>query len=772
VTSTAATLDLLLRRGQVARESIFEAIREIQHPPPPLDRDAREITVSLAESGPRYVSPDLEFAVWSATYGGDEVVPITLAGPLGHASAGEELLCTGAFSEHPRYGWQFAVETFRTALPQTADGIMRWLVMRVPGIGPAFARAIVNHFGADDVFGELDRDPERLREVRTRSGRSISAKAVERAIAAWREVATVREVEAFLFAHGISAGLAGRLVRQYGDDVITVLTQEPYRLIELPRVGFKIADGVARSLGVELDHPRRLQAGLRFVLEEAESDGNTFVPLAELWQRAGRLLGVADADPLESALRALIAEGDVVVEGDRVYRAELWEIEQRLAEDLAARAVRATAELFAQPIRPTVDVSDEQWAVVELVRSQRLVLLTGLPGAGKTHTQRVLVDIARAAGRRVLLCAPTGKAARRMRELTGHDAMTIHRALGYSPDGGFQRDEDKPLSNDYDLVVVDESSMLSLELADAFFRAAGDCHVLLVGDTDQLPPIGPGRVLADLVECGIVPRVHLTAIYRQAARSLIIQSARRVNRGEIPFLSLDDARATLGDDAELDEDFFFIGRNGPESMVEAIVDLVCERIPVRYGLDARTQVMTLVPMRRGPAGLISLNEELERRLNPGERAVVVARTGLRVGSRVVQTKNDYTPDREVMNGEVAFITEWDEEEGEARLSLDDGARTIVVPADALETYNLAWALTVHRAQGSQFPAVVAPWSTSYAVMLSRALLYTAITRAQQLCVLVGERRAVAMAVSRAEQRRRHSALAELIVQRHAPEEPE
>jgi exodeoxyribonuclease V alpha subunit len=751
-------------------ESIFGVIWETQHPPPPLDREAREITVSLAESGPRYVSPDLEFAVWPATYGDDDVVPITLAGPLGHVAAGEELLCTGAFSEHPRYGWQFAVETFRTALPQTEDGIMRWLVMRVPGIGPAFARAIVNHFGADEVFAELDRDPERLREVRTRSGRSISAKAVERAIAAWREVATVREVEAFLFAHGISAGLAGRLVRQYGDDVITVLTQDPYRLIELPRVGFKIADGVARSLGVELDHPRRLQAGLRFVLEEAESDGNTFVPLGELWRLSGRLLGVADPDPLESALRALVVEDEIVVEGERVYRAELWEIEQRLAEDLAARAVRAATDLFAQPIRPTVDVSDEQWAVVELVRSQRLVLLTGLPGAGKTHTQRVLVDIARAAGRRVLLCAPTGKAARRMRDLTGHDAMTIHRALGYSPDGGFQRDEDKPLSSDYDLVVVDESSMLSLELADAFFRAAGDCHVLLVGDTDQLPPIGPGRVLADLVECGIVPRVHLTAIYRQAARSLIIQSARRVNRGEIPFLSLDDARNTLGDDVELDEDFFFIGRNGPESMVEAVVDLVCERIPVRYGLDARTQVMTLVPMRRGRAGLIALNEELERRLNPGEPAVVVARTGLRVGSRIVQTKNDYTPDREVMNGEVAFITEWDEEEGEARLSLDDGARTIVVPVDALETYNLAWALTVHRAQGSQFPAVVAPWSTNYAVMLSRALLYTAITRAQQLCVLVGERRAVAMAVSRAEQRRRHSALAERIVERRRPSE--
>jgi len=707
----------------------------------------------------------LEFAVWTATVGeAGDAASITLTGPLGHVSAGDELLCTGAFSQHPRYGWQFAVETFRSALPQTADGVMRWLIARVPGIGPAFAGAIVNHFGVDEVFSELDRQPERLREVRTPSGRPISAKAVERAIAAWREVATVREVEAFLFAHGISAGLAGRLVRQYGEGVVAVLSHEPYRLIELPRVGFKIADGIARSLGVELEHPQRLQAGLRFVLEEAESDGNTFVPLAELWQRAGRLLGVGELDPLESALRALVASAEVLVEGERVYRAELWEMERRLAADLAKRALAKPVELFAQPIRPAVDVSDEQWAVVELVRTRRLVLLTGLPGAGKTHTQRVLVEIARTARKRVLLCAPTGKAARRMRDLTGHEAMTIHRALGYSPnDGGFQRDEDRPLSKDYDLVIVDESSMLSLELADAFFRAAGDCHVLLVGDTDQLPPIGAGRVLADLVECGIVSRVHLTAIYRQAARSLIIQSARRVNGGEIPFLSLEDARAVLGADAELDEDFFFISRQGPESMVQAVVELVCERIPARYGLDARTEVMTLVPMRRGPAGLIALNEELERRLNPGERPVVLARTGLRVGSRIVQTKNDYTPDREVMNGEVAFIVAWDEEEGEARLSLDDGEREIVVPVGALETYNHAWALTVHRAQGSQFPAVVAPWSTAYAVMLSRALLYTAVTRAQRLCVLVGERKAVAIAVARAEQRRRHSALAERIV---------
>jgi exodeoxyribonuclease V alpha subunit len=725
----------------------------------------REIEVTLSRSGPRYVSPDLEFAVWSATVGESaDGEPITLAGPLGHIGPGEHLVCAGAFAEHARYGVQFSVETFRSALPQSREGVELWLRMRVPGIGPTFAHAIVDHFGAAEVFRELDRDPERLREVRTKAGRAVSRKSVERAIAAWRDVATIREVETFLFAHGIAAGLATRLVREYGDDVVDVLTHDPYRLIELPRVGFKTADRIARSLGVELDDPQRLRAGLHFALEEAEADGNTFLPLAELWPRAGKLLEIADVEPLESAVRALVVDGDVVVEADRVYRTELWETERRLAETLARRVSARAAELFAEPDRPAVQVSDEQWAVVELVRTRPLVLLTGLPGAGKTHTQRAIVEIARRARVRVLLCAPTGKAARRMRDLTGHDAMTIHRALGYSPfAGGFQRNEDDPLSNDYELVIVDEASMLSLELADALFRAAGDCHVVLVGDTDQLPPIGAGRVLADLVDSDVVPRVHLTAIYRQAARSLIVRSARRINAGEPPFMSPDEARASLGADVELDEDFFFVAKQEQEAIREAVIDLACERIPERYGLDPRTDVMTLVPMRRGIVGLDALNAELEQRLNPGAPAVVLARAGLRVGSRIVQTKNDYTPEREVMNGEVAFVVAWDEEEAEATLSLDDGEREIVVPAAALETYTLAWALTVHRAQGSQFPAVVAPWSMAYAVMLSRPLLYTAVTRAERLCVIVGERRALATAVGRAEGRRRHSALAERIV---------
>jgi exodeoxyribonuclease V alpha subunit len=729
----------------------------------PSDPHATEIVVTLAESGPRYVSDDAEFAVWTGTLGEEaDGEPVRITGALGHVRAGEQLLCAGRYTEHAAHGWQFAVERFQSALPQTEEGIVLWLTARVPGIGRTFARAIVHHFGPDRVFAELDRDPTQLRDVRTRAGRKLSGQAIERAIAAWHEVATIREVEAFLFAHGISSGLAVRLVRRYGTEVVAIIQEDPYRLTELPRIGFKVADRIARSLGFEPDDGRRLQAGLAFVVEEAESDGNTFLTEAELWTRAGKLLGVADPELLESALHARVRLGELALEEGRIYRTELLEMEQRLGKALAARGGFAKDELFAVPDRPKTELSDEQWSVVELVRTHPLVLLTGLPGAGKTHTQRVLVDIAVRAHRRVLLCAPTGKAARRMRDLTGHEAMTIHRALGYSPGEGFLRDADNPLSRSYDLVIVDEASMLSLELADALFDAAGDCHVLLVGDTDQLPPIGPGQVLADLIASEVAPRVHLTAIYRQAARSLIIQSARRINAGELPFLSFDEARAALGPDAEFDEDFYFVTRNGPESILEAVLETVCERIPARFGLDPRTDVMTLVPMRRGTAGLDAINAELERRLNPGDPAVVLQRSGLRVGSRIVQTKNDYTSGREVMNGEVAFILRHDEEEAVARLSLDDGEREITVPVADLETYRLAWALTVHRAQGSQFPAVVAPWSTQYAVMLSRSLLYTAVTRAQKLCVLAGERKAVAMALARSGAAKRNSALAQRI----------
>ena len=723
---------------------------------PPVDPEARELAVTLAAGGPRWVSPEGEFAIWSAVL--ENGRPLTLRGPLGHVAAGESIVVAGAVERHARYGWQFSVESFRSVLPQTAEGVALWLRRRVPGIGPTFARAIVDHFGAEHVFAELDRDPERLREVRTKAGRAISLRAMERAVEAWREVAAIREVETFLFSHGIGAGLAARLVRTYGTDVIAVLEDDPYRLTEVPRIGFRVADRVARSLGIELDAPQRLRAGAPLRARRggrqrqrlpAASGAVAGGGAAARGARRGSARGGARPAGVARRRSSSSASAPTSPSCGRPRRTSLLR-----SRSVRPRPTTSCSTLRARPER--IEVSDEQWEIVELVRTRPLVLLTGLPGAGKTHTQRVVVELARRAGVRVLLCAPTGKAARRMRDLTGHDALTIHRALGYSPkEDRFMRDEDDPLSNDVELVIVDEASMLSLELADALFRAAGDCHVLLVGDTDQLPPIGPGRVLADLVESDAASRVHLTAIYRQAARSLIVRSARRINGGQPPFLSLAEAHAELGEQ-ELDEDFFWISRSGPETLREAVLELACEALP-RRGFDPRTEVMTLVPMRRGIVGLIELNSELEQRLNP--RGTPVVRE-LRVGSRIVQTRNDYTPEREVMNGEVAFVLAWDEEEGEALLSLDDGEREVAVPASALETYQLAWALTIHRAQGSQFPAVIAPWSSQYHVMLSRPLLYTAVTRAQRLCVLAGERRALLTAVARAEGRTRHSSLAE------------
>ena len=320
----------------------------------PADPGASELSVTLSQSGPRYVSADTEFAVWSATIGEErDGEPVTLVGPLGHLTPGDQLVCTGSFSEHARHGWRFGVTTFRSALPQSPDGIVLWLMTRVPGIGRTFARAIVDHFGAEQVFKELDRDPERLREVRTKAGRAISRKSVERAIVAWREVATIREVETFLFTHGISAGLAARLVRQYGDNVVALLMQDPYRLTELPRIGFKIADRIARSVGIELDDPQRLRAGLLFALEQAEADGHTFLPVDELWAAAAKLLEVGEIEQLESAVRALVLAAEVVLDGDRAYVSELYEMECRLGSHWRSGHARPRSSCSRRRTAPT-----------------------------------------------------------------------------------------------------------------------------------------------------------------------------------------------------------------------------------------------------------------------------------------------------------------------------------------------------------------------------------------------------------------------------------
>lgn len=747
----------------------------------PPDPQATELTCTVTGVKPRYLAPDGSFAIWAAVWEPEEgkTREVTIKGPLARVNSGEMLRCTGRWQKHPQHGWGFIVDDYRSALPQNASGVAAWLENRVDGVGPTFAKAIVDHFGHDKVFDILDADPTRLREVRTAKGRALPEKQVEKAIAAWDDAKAIRQIETFLFSHGVTANLADRLYRHYGEKVIEIMQSTPYRITEMRGIGFKIADRVARSMGVDLDDPARVEAGIIYVLEEAEGAGHVFLGLEQLLGAASTALEVTKQQTIADAASRLAAQGKLVVESDehlkqRIYLRRLHTIECRLARRIREMLGPAPGALYPKPERPTAPKgatpeeladmilpTDEQWEVAEDVRNQRLTIMTGGPGVGKSATIKLLVDLADKHGLRLKLAAPTGKAARRMQELTGHTATTIHRLLEFSPfEGGFQRDETNPI--EADLVVVDEASMLSLDLADSLFRAIPDeAHVLLVGDPDQLPPVGVGRVLDDLMLSERIPTVRLTKIFRQAARSMIIQNSRRINAGKLPYLRQAEAEQALGQ--KMLNDFYWVTRKTAEQTLELTLDMVINRIPRTFGFDPKTEIMVLAPMRKGVVGLEVLNRELEKRLNSDRngnpKKPIIPKRGICVGSRIVQTKNSYAENHYVMNGEIALVMDHDPVKDEALLSLDDGEREIWVPVADMDNYYLAWAMSVHKAQGSQWPCVVHPCSTTFFTMLTRGLTYTAVTRASKLCVLVGEKKALSIAVSKQEMRKRNSTLA-------------
>lgn len=757
---------------------------------PPPDTAATKLQCTIAGTSPRFISQDQSFAIWSAVMevdGEKDGRQITIKGPLARVSSGEMLACAGRWRKHEKHGWSFEVNSYESALPVSAKGISVWLEAKVDGIGPTFAEAIVDHFGADQVFDILDANPERLREVKTKAGRSVPDKQVSKAIEAWDDVRAIRQIETFLFSYGITAGLADRLYRFYGPDVVEVLQTEPYRVTQIRGIGFKIADRIALAMGVPVDDPARIRAAILHALEQAEDHGHVFLNIQQMIGHTTDVLTppgeqeppelVRNPRKIVSQAGVLAERGKIIVEtdeavGQRVYSKRIHEIECRLARRVRTMLAEKPNPLFPALTRPTAPEgataeeiaalrlpSDEQWEAVEDVRGQLLTLLTGGPGVGKTATVNILVNEASKAGLTVAMCAPTGKAARRMQELSGHEASTIHRLLEFSPfDGGFQRNENNPI--EADLIIVDEASMLSLDLADDLFRAIDDnTHVLLVGDPDQLPPVGVGKVLDDLIKTEAVPRVHLTQIFRQAARSMIIQNSRRINRGQVPFAKKEEAEAQLN--LKMLNDFYWVKRANSEEAAEMTLDFVCNRIPRVFELDPVKDIMVLAPMRKGNCGLEVLNKELEARLNPAPKEMVLAKRGIYVGSRIVQTKNDYTPGREVMNGEIAIVTAFDKTE--ATLSLDDGTREIKIPPADMETYHLAWALSIHKSQGSEFPCVVVPVSWTHYTMLTRALAYTAVTRASELCIVIDDRsdrggRALKAAVGRADMTARNSTL--------------
>lgn len=688
---------------------------------------------------------------------------LTVVGALLGAQPGESLRLHGRWSSHPRYGRQFEVDSYTTVLPATIQGIQRYLGSGlVKGIGPVFAERIVAHFGLD-TLRVIEDEPARLVEVP-----GLGPKRTAKITAAWEEQKAIKEVMVFLQGVGVSTSLAVRIYKQYGDASVDVVTKEPYRLAaDVWGIGFKTADTIARSVGIPHDSPQRVMAGLQYTLSEATDDGHCYLPEPELVADATKILDVP-ADLVARCLDDLVADEGVVREAlpgrdgepvPAVYLVPLHRAERSLATSLT-RLLRDRVDRLPHfhdvdwgkaqrwlRARTGNDLAEEQEQAVRLALTSKVAVLTGGPGCGKSFTVRSIVELAAAKKAKVTLVAPTGRAAKRLAELTGHPAATVHRLLQLRPGGDASYDRDNPI--DVDLLVVDEASMLDLVLANKLVKAVPPgAHLLLVGDVDQLPSVGAGEVLRDLLAAPAIPRVRLTQVFRQAAESGVVTNAHRINAGRPPLL-------------QGLPDFFLFACDDTEAAAALTVDVACTRVPARFGLDARRDIQVLAPMHRGPAGAGALNTLLQQKLTPPREGQPERRMGgrvFRIGDKVTQIRNNYDKGQAgVFNGTLGIVTAISPEDQTLTVRTDED-EDIAYDYDELDELSHAYAMTIHRSQGSEYPAVVIPLTTSAWMMLQRNLLYTAVTRAKQLVVLVGSRRALAAAVRTVGAGRRHTAL--------------
>jgi len=691
---------------------------------------------------------------------------VTVVGTLPDLQPGEAIIATGFWVNDPKHGWQFKAMEARTTLPATLQGMKRYLGSGlVKGIGPVMGGRIVEAF-AEDTFAVIDDTPERLTEVP-----GIGPVRAGRIAATWVEQRHIREVMAALQGYGISTSLAVRIYKRFGDDSARVIAHEPYRLArEVWGIGFKTADKIAQAIGIALDAPERLQAGVLHALGQAADEGHTLLPEDDLVAQAAALL-LTDVGPIVAAISVLIGTGDLIPAttaetaeeaGRMLALAPFARAESGLASRLqalhAAAGRTALGQAFAAidwdvafhwlETRQGIQLAPEQEDGVRMTLTSPVSILTGGPGTGKTHTLRSILALATAKRQRCVLAAPTGRAAKRMSEATGQPAGTLHRVLGLRPGGQSLHGPDHPL--EADLVIVDEVSMLDAMLATQLIKAiVPGTHLLLVGDPDQLPSVGAGDVLADVLRSEIFPVTRLTHIFRQGAGSGIAANARRINMGQLPHFG-----GRIGD-------CFFLPAQDPAEAAQIVVDLVAQRLPAHYGYQVG-EVQVLSPMHRGEAGVGALNTRVQERLNPPQEGLAEARGGGRIyrpGDRVLQLKNDYT--LEVFNGDLGTVRGIESIEQEMLVALDDG-REIRYPFGSLHQLTHAYAISVHKAQGAEFPAVVIPLLTSHAAMLGRTLLYTAVTRAQRLVVIVGQTRALAMAVKDWRRAPRHTALGVLL----------
>ncbi|MGW2667111.1 SF1B family DNA helicase RecD2 [Streptomyces sp. NPDC001272] len=693
---------------------------------------------------------------------------LTVVGSLLGAQPGESLRMEGRWGSHPQYGRQFSVENYSTILPATIQGIRRYLGSGlIKGIGPRIADRIVEHFGLD-TLDVIEAEPKRLIEVP-----GLGPKRTKLIGAAWEEQKAIKEVMVFLQGVGVSTSIAVRIYKKYGDASISVVRNQPYRLAaDVWGIGFLTADRIAQAVGIPHDSPERVKAGLQYALSQSADQGHCFLPQERLISDGVKLLQV-DTGLVIECLAELAADPEGVVrepvpdpQGGPDPLTAVYLVPFHRAELSLVGQVRRllTAEEDRMPGFRDVDwekalswlagrtgatLAPEQREAVRLALTRRVAVLTGGPGYGKSFTVRSIVELARAKKAKVVLAAPTGRAAKRLSELTGAEASTVHRLLELKPGGDAAYDRDRPL--DADLVVVDEASMLDLLLANKLVKAvAPGAHLLLVGDVDQLPSVGAGEVLRDLLaEGGPVPAVRLTRIFRQAQQSGVVTNAHRINTGVPPI-------------TDGLPDFFLFPEEDTEAAGVLAVDVAARRIPARFGLDPRRDIQVLAPMHRGPAGAGHLNGLLQQAITPARPDVPEKRFGgrvFRVGDKVTQIRNNYEKGANgVFNGTVGVVTalDLDEQRLTVRTEEDEGVGYEFAELDELAH---AYAVTIHRSQGSEYPAVVIPVTTGAWMMLQRNLLYTAVTRAKKLVVLVGSRKALGQAVRTVSAGRRFTAVA-------------
>jgi exodeoxyribonuclease V alpha subunit len=674
---------------------------------------------------------------------------ISVTGIFGRLIPGEVLRLNGRWTEHPRYGPTFRASGYQTLAPATRTGIEKYLASgAIKGIGEVTARRIVQHFGTE-ALEILDESPERIVEVK-----GISKKRAAGLVQSWKGHSQLREILVFLQGYGVSSSYAHKIHAKYRERTVEMVRQNPYRLaVDVRGIGFKKADAIAMHLGFPKDSPFRAEAAVAYMLSEQSGEGHVYMPRRELVHLAGEELGV-DVGICDQAVDRLATVGRIVLEEDRVYLPRLFQAEYEIALRLKGLAQvhgvsdARLAALLAEVEREVgVDLDEVQRDAVLAVFAHRLVVITGGPGTGKTTLLKVLLGVFTRLGLGTLCASPTGRAAKRMAEATGREASTIHRLLQYQPrTHEFFRNEENPLTGD--LLVVDEASMLDTELFAHLVKAVPlEACFVLVGDIDQLPSVGPGSVLRDLMASGLFHTVRLTKIFRQAEQSLIVTNAHRINRGRFPV--------TPPDGGPL-RDFFLAPAQAPERALAAVKSLVAERIPQVFGHDPVRDVQVLAPMYSGVVGVENLNHELQLLLNPEGPGLTSGKTTFRLRDKVMQVVNDY--DKSVFNGDVGFVAEADPEGG--TLVVDFGGRLIPYAQQELDALTLAYAVTVHKSQGSEYPAVVLLLMNQHYVMLRRNLLYTGLTRARRLAVLVGQGSALRRALESNPSSRRYTTLCE------------